>query len=159
MLAWTDSYRSALRLYRYKQISHCYKRDIITWYVKERFEHSEMLLPQLMTLSEGGIWVHHVLSIPHPMCVFLWVCGGQSDKQAGATSKTAARPIWLNPGPVPPHSRISMCWNTVASCCCATPAWLTALKLWRSWGGGGGVRWEAVAVSQLINSQMELKVQ
>lgn len=75
----------------------------------------------------------------------------------GATSETAGWPIWLNPGPVPPHTQISMCWNTVASCafqscCCATPAWLTALAQ-KSCRGGGGVRWETVVVCQLINSQ------
>lgn len=119
---------------------------------------------QLMTLSVGGSWVHHVLSMPHPSSIGACVCPqwGQSDRQAGDTSETAGGPIRLNLGPVPPHTQISMCWNTVASwafqsCCCATPAWLTAEE---PGGVGGGDIWrEALVYSQLINWQTKIKVQ
>lgn len=45
-----------------------------------------------------------------------------------SNSSSSSRLIWVNLGPVPPHTQISTCWNGVASwvfqsCCSATPAW------------------------------------
>lgn len=166
MLAWTDSSSSGFNIYRRKQ------KDSTT---ANRTLWSEMWKSTLHMqryhswwhYQKGGSWVHQVSSMPHPcsvrvcviLCVSVCLQWWQSDTQAGATGETAGWPLWLNLGPVPPHTRISMCWNRVASCafqscCCATPAWLTALAL--NSGGGEVLGGKAMVARQLINSQRAL---